>query len=237
MSTDADLDTLTRTIKGTLGSAERWTPWPGGWKAEISTALIDAVYSARATYWTANSKGILANVRSWRERADSQPLRNSLRALAGDIASRSPARWAEEFGNSQTSPGRRSSDPGGATKAAAVLEASLVLVNADPLIDRAENVKDHNVAHVQRLVISVPGIGYATASYFAMLLGHPGVKPDRMIHGFLQRALGHRLSDASAAKLVTAAARHLDVDETKLDHAIWSYESKARQGGQGITQN
>jgi hypothetical protein len=72
---------------------------------------------------------------------------------------------------------------------------------------------------------SVPGIGRGTASYFLMLLGAPGVKPDRMVHRFLRDAAGHAFSNAQAESVVVAAAERLSVQPHVLDHAIWRYES------------
>ena len=57
-------------------------------------------------------------------------------------------------------------------------------------INIAGHITAANTATAKRVFQSVPGIGYATASYFLMLLGAPGIKPDRMIHRFLQDATG-----------------------------------------------
>ncbi len=73
--------------------------------------------------------------------------------------------------------------------------------------------------------MDVPGIGYATANYFFMLLGAPGVKPDRMIHRFLTAAIGHDVSNEVAEAAIWSAATRLGVQPNELDHAIWRYES------------
>jgi len=72
----------------------------------------------------------------------------------------------------------------------------------------------------------VSGIGYATANYFLMLLGAPGVKPDRMIHRFLTDATGRTFTNAEAERVLLAAAERLGVKPDDLDHACWSYESE-----------
>jgi len=51
----------------------------------------------------------------------------------------------------------------------------------------------------------VPGIGYATANYFLMLLGAAGIKPDRMIHRFLQEATGRSFTNMHAEQSLWAA--------------------------------
>jgi len=115
-----------------------------------------------------------------------------MRALVREIDLVGPEQRADEFGNRQASPSRPMTAPGGRTKAAAVLQAARSL-GADAAVDGVDDVNIGNVAYVQRVLRSVPGIGYATSSYFAMLLDYPGLKPDRMIHGFVRRALGHAL--------------------------------------------
>jgi hypothetical protein len=75
------------------------------------------------------------------------------------------------------------------------------------------------------MLLGVDGIGDATADYFLILLGHPGVKPDRMIHRFLRRVLGRSVTNAEAARLLECVAKQLRADLVRLDHAIWSLES------------
>ena len=64
-----------------------------------------------------------------------------------------------------------------------------------------------------------------------MLLGAPGVKPDRMIHRFVKEATGRPLTNAEADALVTAAAERLATEAHELDRAIWSYESERARSG------
>lgn len=64
-----------------------------------------------------------------------------------------------------------------------------------------------------------------------MLLNHDGVKADTWITEFVGRAIGERVPSQRASGLVKEAAQKLDVDEKKLDHAIWSYASTTRLKG------
>jgi hypothetical protein len=97
-------------------------------------------------------------------------------------------------------------------------------------VSKETQIDDSNAAEVKQTLRSVPGVGYATTNYFLMLLGRPGVKPDRMVHRFLEEACGHRFTDARADQIVTDAAAELGVQANELDHAIWKYESeRARQ--------
>ncbi|MGI8937538.1 MAG: hypothetical protein ACR2JF_04845 [Iamia sp.] len=93
-------------------------------------------------------------------------------------------------------------------------------------VRRADDITEDNVGQVKQTLRSVPGIGYATTNYFLMLLGRPGVKPDRMIHRFLYDATGRDRSNSEAEELVTGVASNLGVAPHELEHAIWSHESK-----------
>ena len=48
--TPADVTKATNYVKETMGPRDAWPEWQGGWPGEMSTALLDAVYSVRARY-------------------------------------------------------------------------------------------------------------------------------------------------------------------------------------------
>lgn len=216
---------VVRHIETTIGrDPAEWERWPGGWPDEIGTSLVDAVFSARAQYKSKHGRGIHPLIVAWRTATDGSTV--SLQSLHEDLLRHGPDAWAKAFGNEQHSPSRPADAPGGPTKAAAVLQASSLLCAADPPIDSANDIHHRSVGDVKRLLRSVPGIGYATTNYFLMLLGLPGVKPDRMIHRFLQTATHRNWSDLHAEQLVTQAASLLDgVEAHQLEHSIWSYQS------------
>jgi hypothetical protein len=61
-----------------------------------------------------------------------------------------------------------------------------------------------------------------------MLVGTPGVKPDRMIRRFATSALGlpsSALTDQALVDLVTEAAAIHGVSPTVADHAMWQAAS------------
>ncbi len=202
-----------------------WAKWPGGWPDHIGTALVDAVYSARATYSTKHGRGVLPLVQAWRASAGDSSL--SLVALIKEIEAEGPHPWAVRFGNEQHSPRRSADAPGGPWKSAAVLEAAMNLRELS--IDSAADITDENAAAAKAALRSVQGIGFATTNYFLMLLGRPGVKPDRMVHKFLWDATCQSWTNAQANDLVVAAAAQIGargVPPHELDHAIWSCESR-----------
>lgn len=230
----SQVDALISHVDATIGrDKKQWAAWPGGWPGELGTALIDAVFSARATYKTKRGRGIHAQVVEWQ--ASTGDARISVAALRSEIEAATPSEWARRFGNEQHSPGRPPEALGGPTKAAAALEAAQLLGSADPPVDSAADVTDANAAQVRRLLLDVPGIGYATANYFLMLLGRPGVKPDRMVHRFINDAMTaagqpDRLSDPAAEALVNAAASEIGSEGYQLEHAIWKWESDRAAG-------
>jgi hypothetical protein len=203
-----------------LGPPAKWVKWGGGWPDDIEAAILDAVFSAQAVYETKNGKGILFNVRNWTARRTRSQF--TLPALATEISGASPRVWAKQFGNEQHSPHRRSIDPGGPSKAAAVLEVAEKLASLG--IVTAGDITDNNVAAVKAEMRKVRGVGYATTNYFLMLLGRPGVKPDTMVLRFLDRTLGRDTSVKEADAIVTAAATQIGVQAHELDHAIWAYQ-------------
>jgi len=199
-----------------------WSPWPGGWRGEISTALIDAIYSARAVYKTKNQSGIHAQVSGWRIRTGNR--RDSLPSLIDDINAAGARQWAESFGNSQHSPGRSRQRPERPWKSATVLEAAESLTNEG--IHTARDIDDTTRDQAETLLRNVPGIGQATSTYFLMLLGFRGVKADVMI----RRYVGHAISNGSAAttkaatEAVTAVADSQGWPILDLEHSIWTFE-------------
>lgn len=232
MPTD-DAHRIREQVERDLRDPSTWVPWPGGWPGEAATALIDAVYSARADYVTKHGKGVLAKVKAWRERSSAQE-RDSLSRLHAAIGD-SPdeaARWASEFGSSSPAPGRRKRRPDDPLKSAAIRDAAKLLVSGG--YERSSDISASDRQEVRTILRSVAGIGKVTADYFLMLVGHQGVKADVMVKRFLQRATDRSFSTDEAIAAVTAAARAIDQPVINLEHAIWAFESaRSKEGTRG----
>ena len=71
--------------------------------------------------------------------------------------------------------------------------------------------------------VGVRGLGPVTWTYFAMLLGHRGVKADRWILRYVAEVLGREVSAEQAETLLGQVADVLGRGRTDLDHAIWQY--------------
>jgi hypothetical protein len=221
-SLESDLEKVIAHTDSVLGPPNEWkTKWPGGWPGDIESALVDAVFSARAVYRTASGRGIYANVTQWQAGRGRQSW--SVDALIADIDKAGIDQWAAGFRNGQHSPTRPPSAPGGPTKAATVRQAAGVLRELG--VNEASQIDLASTGDVKQALVAVPGIGMATVNYFLMLLGAPGVKPDRMVHRFLYDAAQHSFTNAQAEEVVTAAAGRLGVPANELDHTIWRYES------------
>jgi hypothetical protein len=54
-------------IEQTIGNRASWVRCAGGWPGDIESALIDAVFSARAVYHSKHGKGIGRDVVAWRD--------------------------------------------------------------------------------------------------------------------------------------------------------------------------
>jgi hypothetical protein len=70
-------------VDATIGKPTGWGRWPGSWPGDIESALIDAVFSARAVYKSKRGRGIHANIVSWQEKRDREIY--SLEALVAEI--------------------------------------------------------------------------------------------------------------------------------------------------------
>lgn len=189
---------------------------PAGWRGEISTALLDAVFSIRARYDSPTpGKGVLGRVKSFREEhPNTCDDLESLHDLGTDAVT-------GIMGATQTA---------GRSKSSAVVEAAHELI--DMGVTRAADITEDNVDAVKRVYIGVHGLGWITFEYFLMLLGMPGIKADTMITRFVNSALaeaGHDSVNAQRANslLKEVFEEHNEEhwgDLTSFDHAIWRYQ-------------
>lgn len=196
-----------------------FTEYKGGWQNEIGTALLDAVFSIRAKYNAADpAKGVSGRVRRFRELYPEA--RNDLASLAslGEETIR------DVMGNTVT---------GSRPKAVCVVEAAQAMINLDPPVITAEDALALDGDVLRKVYTSVKGLGPVTAEYFQMHLGIPGVKADRMIIRFINRALRARglepTSHWSEARDLVIQAFEMDARGAEslnaFEHGIWRVES------------
>lgn len=195
---------------------ENFTAYRGGYPQEISTALIDAVFSIRARYdSTTPGSGVRNRVQTFRvEHTDLVNDLSALVALGVDPV-------AQIMGSATT---------GGRPKAEAVIEAAEGYSSAG--INTADEFCAMDSRQAKSIYTGVQGLRYVTFEYFTMLLGTPGVKTDVMIKRFITEALSTAgLDDVEpqiARQLIVDAhtATGLGKDLTYFEHAIWLSQSR-----------
>lgn len=193
-----------------------FTAYRGGYPQEISTALVDAVFSIRAKY-DSDTPGLGVRNRVQVFRSGNPGAINDLSALV-------------DIGVDQVEDIMGSGKTGKRTKAEAVLEAAAGYVAVG--VNSADDFRSLDLSTAKRTYTGVHGLGYVTFEYFSMLLGIPGVKTDVMIKRFIANALSaaglDNVDARTARKLVIEAhtATGLGKDLTYFEHAIWISESK-----------
>ncbi len=217
-------------------------PFPGGWPRETEIALIDAVFSARASYGRPAEDGRPASgvhrvIAEYRELRGSGGKANDLTALIAAM-NKHTIRPFHAISR-QRVPGRASDRP---TKWQAVRSVANDLVALD--VAKAADVKrmrkkTETTQALKAAFTNTSGVGAVTFNYFLLLLGEPRVKADVMIRSFVAQALGlraakgiraeMRVTPERAAALVMEAANQLQVSPPDLDHTIWTYERQARK--------
>lgn len=118
-------------------------------------------------------------------------------------------------------------------KSVCVVEAAQTLGELNPPVVNADDALVAGRDKVARAYTTVKGLGAITAEYFQMHLGVQGVKADRMIVRFVDRAL---VADGLAPTSSPSEARELIIAAYEIDsrgasslnafeHAIWRVES------------
>ena len=194
---------------------DNFTAFRGGYPKEISTSLLDAVFSMRARYNSATpGRGVWRRVQTFR--VECPEAINDLAAMTAI----GPGQIEEIMGSATTA---------GRLKAVAVIEAAEVYKGAG--VTEADDFRALNPKTAKRLYTGVRGLGPVTFEYFSMLLGIPGVKTDVMIRRFISKALaaaGLEDVDARTARqLIVHAHTATGLGETlsHFDHALWLSES------------
>lgn len=244
MGADQDLMRVVGHVDRTVGrNLERH---PGGWPGQSELALLDAVFSARASYGRPQdgdrpATGVHRVLDHWRSLRTQKAL-DDLERLVATIDATGLDQLATT--NGQRVPGRGADR---LTKWEAVRSVAGSLVaegfgSSGPIIEAARG------GDRGRLLVSfteTPGVGRVTFDYFLVLLNVPGVKADTMIRAFVDEALQdglepgsgdeRRVAPTQARTLLLAAANHLNLDASELDHAVWLYQRSARRGFRSLS--
>lgn len=124
---------------------------------------------------------------------------------------------------------QRTSSRNGVLKSEAVYQAALMMQRRG--VENLTDFRDQDDGELEREFRAIRGQGSGISwSYLCMLAGDDnGVKPDRMIQGFVADALGREVGSEMSRDLLVRAAKTLSMRGTlltprTLDYAIWEYQ-------------
>lgn len=197
-------DVLEGYVREVIGDSP--AEWPGGWPGEIEAALIDAVFSIRASYGNREKKtGVYGAVTRWREhRGGTADDLSVLASTDPEVLEQHTNKWRA----SQRS------------KAEIVIDAARALVDVG-VVHAAD--LDSRQDEARRAYRSIKGCGPITWRYFRMLLGLDDAKPDIWVMRFIQDRLPDVKSTEVARDLLAEVSRRMGIEMRQLDHAIWLY--------------
>lgn len=216
MTSADDVAAVVRRCRAVLGDPAAWVA-PPGYPRSLALCTIDAIWSIGVRY--KNVEGVIARYRASVEDADRHDLKDLIveidRAGGADV-------WRTQVGTNH-----RTSSRGGIYKADAVAQAAVALVALG--LDSTADLKRATASQLnvgEKAWRAVRGQRSGISWHYLLLLaGIEGVKPDRMVCAFLQRAVPAVPDPMTARALVLAAAREMSVSARTLDHRIWRYQS------------
>lgn len=211
--TDAKLKAVVEAVHSV--PAENFSVYGGGWPEEISTALLDAVFSMRAVYRSDRpGVGVHGRLTTFREKYDGAKDDLALLHAIGEGE-------IERIMGRTVSAQRR--------KSVIAIEAAQRFVESG--VRTADDFRNKEIADMKTVYTSVRGLGWVTFEYFAMHLGVPGVKADTMIVRFVNRVLEAEgfepVKARDARAIVVSAYEKTGLGESLMhfDHALWLSES------------
>lgn len=217
-----EADVLTAACERDLGESGGWFI-PSGYPDSLALCIIDAIYSTGARYVTVEK--VLARYRNYRAgqggNADTDGVGELLTTLA-EVGG--PDTWATQIGN------RRPTSTAANAPLKSVAVANVAEALADLGIRTAEELRavaadDDRREQAKRAWCAAPGQRSGITWEYALVLAQiPGVKADRMVVGYVARAVGD-VSAVRAAELVRDVADVNGWNAIALDHAIWRFES------------
>lgn len=188
-----------------------------------SLCVLDAVWSIGANY----DSTVVPLIQNFAQaNGINRPVVSPSELPAGDpFPTRRLSQFSEDELLDRTNR-QRTSTRNGITKAkAAIAYASVLTANGVlSMSDASKLLRDPpRLAQVERELSRVRGHGAGVRmAYLWMLLGDDnGVKPDRMVIRWLQRAIGRESSVDEARVILADASVRLGGTLWELDHAIW----------------
>jgi hypothetical protein len=202
------------------------TVWkkPDGYPNSLALCILDSIWSIGVNY-DRHVIPVLNRYRQLAATSDRDANHDTPCDLAATIAQLGgPDAFADAVRSRH-----RTSSKNGILKAEAVGQAARlfceasIMIAAD-LVSREADVKPrwHRIRGQQS------GVSW---KYLLMLAGIDGIKPDRMIHGFITNAIGVSVTNQEAIELLTDVQRAWPEPRPtllELDYAIWRHQSGRR---------
>jgi hypothetical protein len=200
--------------------------------ASLPLCILDAVYSLGARYATVEAmvERYVTHYRlpRYRDSFDQLPPRDqqlTTASLVGQIDELGDERFAADvLGNRR----RAWSSYNAPLRSTAVRHAARVLDAQS--VSVLQDVAGRDTTSLRRALRTVPGWRSTDRgpAYLFMLAGDTSlVKPDRWVLRFIQRTVGHPVTDKEAQRLLSGAADTLGVAATDVDYTIWTHEQAA----------
>ena len=207
---------------------------PGGYR-DSAFALIDAVFSMQARY--EGARRVVASYARFVERGTpglpidaSTPDEHGVADLREVLRGHEPQEAAERIFQH-----RSKSAAADRLKAELVLEAATALSSNSVQVRKRQDIAalptEPSYARQKRAWTSIRGLGPVTFEYFRMLCGAETSKPDVMVLGWLEEALGAKVGWEEGIELVAALTQELGrrwtcpVLQRSIDHTIWRHYS------------
>lgn len=202
--------------------------WPSPVRMEgLGLCVMNAVYS------TGNRSSavvrVLERYRARRPEDGADPERDGPDEVVREIGRcGGPSGFADELNNhwrawqSKTAP----------YKTEVILGASQLLQRSG--VQTREDLKaalasPHDHDRIKSEWLALPGQRSGlTWRYFLMNSGMPGIKADRMITRWVNRAVDRMVSPTEAEAILLAVAEQMDVDARHLDHAVWTAQRRQK---------
>ena len=211
-----DTDRILSELK-VLGDPTSWK-LPDGYRQSVGLSILDSIWSMGVNYHK-HVVPVVCRYRAFRIGEGADPETDSADDLVSVFAR---VGGVEGFINRIAENRQRTSTVSGILKADAVLLAAqgiqkLGLVTPSDVVRSQDDVENFWL----KIKGQSSGISFG---YFMMLLGQEGIKPDRMIIRFLEKALARKVSTDEAREMLAAVAHKLSLSQIQLDHAIWNYQ-------------
>lgn len=212
----SDVDLIIDEMKK-LGDPSYWK-LPDGYHQSVALSILDSIWSIGVNY-DKHVVPVIGRYRNFRCNEGADPEKDS----AGDLVFVfDRVGGADGFIKDVAKNRQRTSTLGGILKGEAVLIAARAIANLG-LINPADIILSQDA--VEKVWLKIKGQSSGISfGYFMMLLGQEGVKPDRMIIRFLDKALSRKVSPNEARAILAEVAIRLNLSQIQLDHAIWNFQ-------------